>query len=103
MELGGKSPCVVLPDADLEAAVDGAMVANFFSSGQVCTNGTRVFVPETLLKDFEARLLGKMEGVRMGDVLDPGTNFGPLVSEVHMQKVLGYIRHGVEVDGAKLL
>ncbi|KAK3106718.1 hypothetical protein LTR53_018206, partial [Teratosphaeriaceae sp. CCFEE 6253] len=103
MELGGKSPCVVLPDADLEAAVDGAMVANFFSSGQVCTNGTRIFVPETLLKAFEARLLEKMAGVRMGDVLDPDTNFGPLVSEVHMRKVLGYIRHGVEVDGAKLL
>lgn len=103
MELGGKSPVIILPDADLENAVDGAMMANFFSTGQVCTNGTRVFVPEGMKDAFEKRLLEKMKYVRAGDLMDPNTNFGPLVSKVHYEKVLEYIKHGIEVDGAKLL
>lgn len=103
MELGGKSPCVILPDADLEQAVDGAMLANFFSTGQVCTNGTRVFVPKAMKEDFEKRLLEKMEYIRPGDLMDMKTNFGPLVSEIHYQKVMGYIKHGIEVDKATLL
>lgn len=103
MELGGKSPVIILPDAELENAVDGAMMANFFSTGQVCTNGTRVFVSEGMKDAFEKRLLEKMEYIRMGDLMDPSTNFGPLVSKVHLGKVLDYIKHGIEVDGAKLL
>lgn len=103
MELGGKSPVIILPDADVENAVDGAMMANFFSTGQVCTNGTRVFVPEAWKDAFEKRLLEKMEYVRAGDLMDPNTNFGPLVSKLHYEKVLQYIKHGIEVDGAKLL
>uniref|UniRef100_A0A093Y3A4 aldehyde dehydrogenase (NAD(+)) n=1 Tax=Talaromyces marneffei PM1 TaxID=1077442 RepID=A0A093Y3A4_TALMA len=88
MELGGKSPLLVLPDADLEIAVDGAMMANFYSTGQVCTNGTRVFVPKNMKSAFEKRLLEKMQYVRAGPVMDPSTNFGPLVSRVHHQKVV---------------
>ncbi len=103
MELGGKSPVIVLPDANLENAVDGAMMANFFSSGQVCTNGTRVFIQKNMKQDFEKRLLEKMERVRPGDLMDPNTNFGPLVSGVHYDKVLTYIQHGIEIDKAKLL
>ncbi|KAK4951653.1 hypothetical protein LTR66_013841 [Elasticomyces elasticus] len=103
MELGGKSPLLILPDADVDQAVDGAMMANFFSTGQVCTNGTRVFVPEQMLEAFEKTLLEKMQYVRLGDVMSEKTNFGPLVSKVHYDKVLGYIRHGIDVDGAKLL
>ncbi|KAI4147329.1 MAG: hypothetical protein L6R39_003151 [Caloplaca ligustica] len=103
MELGGKSPVIILPDADLEQAVDGAMMANFFSSGQVCTNGTRVFVPSQMKGEFEKTLLEKMKYIRPGDLMDPNTNFGPLVSEAHHKKVLGYIEYGIEVDGAKLL
>jgi betaine-aldehyde dehydrogenase len=103
MELGGKSACIILPDADIEQAVDGAMMANFFSTGQVCTNGTRVFVPERIKPDFEKCLLRKMQYVRPGDVMDPATNFGPLVSQVHWGKVQKYIRHGIEVDKATLL
>ena len=103
MELGGKSPVVVLPDADIEGAVDGAMMANFFSTGQVCTNGTRVFVPRSLKKAFERRLVEKMDYIRAGDLHDESTNFGPLVSQVHHKKVLSYIKHGIEVDKAKLL
>lgn len=103
MELGGKSPCLILPDADLESAVDGAMMANFFSSGQVCTNGTRVFVPQSLRSRFETRLLEKMRNIRAGHLMDLTTNFGPLVSKTHLEKVTGYIRHGMDVDHAELL
>ena len=103
MELGGKSPCLVLPDADLDVAVDAAMMANFFSTGQVCTNGTRVFVPDSLLTAFHARLLDKMSHIRVGDPADPATNFGPLVSQIHRDKVLGYIHHGIHRDRATVL
>ena len=103
MELGGKSPIVILPDADVEQAADGAMMANFFSTGQVCTNGTRVFVSKNMKKAFEDRLSEKMKFIRAGDLMDMNTNFGPLVSEVHYQKVMNYIRHGIEIDKATLL
>lgn len=103
MELGGKSPLLILPDADLENAVDGAMMANFFSTGQVCTNGTRVFVSKGMKAAFEKRLIEKMQYVRPGPVFDLKTNFGPLVSSVHYDKVTSYIRHGIEVDKARLL
>lgn len=104
MELGGKSPVVVLPDADVEEAADVAMAANFFSSGQVCTNGTRVFVPDTMLPAVEQALLKRCrEGIRMGMPRDETTNFGPVVSKPHMEKVLSYIRHGKEVDRAQVL
>lgn len=103
MELGGKSPLVVLPDADVEAAVDGAMMANFFSSGQVCTNGTRVFVPDSMKAEFEKALVRKMAHIRMGPTMDANTNFGPLVSKTHFEKVSAYLEHGVEVDKAKVL
>lgn len=103
MELGGKSPVIVLPDADIDSAIDGAMMANFFSTGQVCTNGTRVFLHEDQKAGFESRLLHKMSYIRPGDLMDPNTNFGPLVSKAHYDKVIGYIRHGIEIDKAKLL
>ncbi len=103
MELGGKSPLIILPDADLDNAVDGAMMANFFSTGQVCTNGTRVFVHKSMKASFEKRLLEKMDFVRMGDVFDPATNFGPLVGEVHQRKVMDYIWKGIHEDKARLL
>ena len=79
------------------------MMANFFSTGQVCTNGTRVFVPKSLRPSFEKRLLEKMKYVRMGDLMDLDTNFGPLVSKVHFDKVMGYVKHGIERDKATLL
>ncbi|KAL8726565.1 MAG: hypothetical protein Q9181_005993 [Wetmoreana brouardii] len=103
MELGGKSPVIVLPDADMNNAVDGAVMANFFSTGQVCTNGTRVFVPLQRKDQFERTLLEKMKHIRPGDLMDPNTNFGPLVSELHYKKVLTYLKHGIDIDGAKLL
>lgn len=103
MELGGKSPVVVLPDCGVESAVDGAMMANFYSSGQVCTNGTRVFIPKAMQADFERVLLDKMQYIRPGDLFDERTNFGPLSSKVHQEKVISYIRHGIENDKARVL
>ena len=103
MELGGKSPLIILPDVDLEKAVDGAMMANFYSTGQVCTNGTRVFVPVCRKDAFERRLVEKMQYVRPGPLLDLATNFGPLVSMGHYEKVTRYIKHGIERDKATLL
>ena len=103
MELGGKSPIIIMPDANVEQAVEGAMMSNFFSTGLVCTNGTRVFLPKSMKAAFEKELLEKMKFIRPGDLMDLNTNFGPLVSEVHYQKVLGYIHHGIEQDKAKLL
>ena len=103
MELGGKSPLIILPDAELENAVDGAMMANFYSTGQVCTNGTRVFVHRSMKAAFEKRLLEKVQYVRPGPVFDEATNMGPLSSSVHYEKVTSYIRQGIESDKATLL
>ena len=102
MELGGKSPLIVFEDADLDRAADIAMMANFYSSGQVCTNGTRVFVPKHLQAAFEAKILERVARIRVGDPQDDNTNFGPLVSFAHMESVLGYIAKGKE-EGARLL
>lgn len=102
MELGGKSPLLVFDDANLERAADIAMSANFFSSGQVCTNGTRVFVQRSVLDRFEALVLERVKRIRVGAPTDADTNFGPLVSAAQLQKVLGYIESGVQ-EGARLI
>lgn len=102
MELGGKSPLIILDDADLDRAADIAMAANFFSSGQVCTNGTRVFVPRSLQIAFEDRILARVGRIRLGDPLDETTNFGPLASHAHRDRVMAFIRSGVE-QGARVL
>ncbi|WP_353979078.1 betaine-aldehyde dehydrogenase [Salinicola endophyticus] len=102
MELGGKSPLIVFEDADLDRAADGAMMANFYSSGQVCTNGTRVFVQRSVKEAFEAKIVERVERIKAGDPLDPQTNFGPLVSFEHLEKVVGYLDIAKQ-DGARLL
>ena len=102
MELGGKSPLIVCADADIALAADVAMMANFYSSGQVCTNGTRVFVPQALLTDFEQALSERIARIRIGDPLNGDTNFGPLVSAAHMQRVLDHIASG-KAEGARLV
>jgi betaine-aldehyde dehydrogenase len=104
MELGGKSPLLILPDADVDEAADIAMLANFFSTGQVCTNGTRVFVPDSLLEAVEKAIVQRCrEGIRMGMPLDETTNFGPVVSAAQRDKIGMYIKHGRDVDRAKVL
>ncbi|MGD0503845.1 MAG: betaine-aldehyde dehydrogenase [Steroidobacteraceae bacterium] len=102
LELGGKSPLIVFDDAKLENAVSGALLANFYSSGQVCSNATRVFVHSKIKAQFLERLLKRVGAMRIGDPMDPGTQVGALVSEQHMQKVLSYIARG-RAEGARLL
>ncbi|MFT4020740.1 MAG: betaine-aldehyde dehydrogenase, partial [Acinetobacter sp.] len=102
MELGGKSPLIVCDDADLNRAADIAVMANFFSSGQVCTNGTRVFVPSSRLAEFEQAVVERVQRIRIGDPMVESTNFGPLTSFPHMEKVLSLIESG-KTEGAKLL
>ncbi len=102
MELGGKSPMIVFDDADIEDAVSGAILGNFYSSGQVCSNGTRVFVQKGIKKAFLKRLKERTEQAVMGDPMDEATNFGPMVSANQMNIVLGYIDKGI-AEGAKLV
>jgi betaine-aldehyde dehydrogenase len=102
MELGGKSPILVFDDADLESAISGAMLGNFYSSGQVCSNGTRVFVHRTLKARFLARLKARTEAIILGDPQDEATQMGPLVSFAQREKVLAYIEKG-KAEGATLI
>jgi betaine-aldehyde dehydrogenase len=102
MELGGKSPLVIFDDADLENAVSGAILGNFYSSGQVCSNGTRVFVQKGIKEAFVNRLAERLQGVRMGDPQDPEVNYGPMVSEKQLGIVEGYIAKGI-AEGARLV
>jgi betaine-aldehyde dehydrogenase len=102
LELGGKSPLIVFGDAKLENAVSGAMLGNFYSAGEVCSNGTRVFVHRSLRAAFIERLRERTEAMKVGDPLDPVTQVGALISEDHMEKVLGFIARG-RAQGARLV
>ncbi|MEX2654778.1 MAG: betaine-aldehyde dehydrogenase [Acidimicrobiia bacterium] len=102
LELGGKSPLIVFEDADIDDAVSGALLANFYTQGEVCSNGTRVFVQESVHEDFVGRLTARAEKMRIGDPLDPETDVGALISRDHMEKVLSYIEIA-KSSGARLL
>ena len=102
MELGGKSPIVIFDDANLENAVSGAILGNFYASGQVCSNGTRVFVQKGIKAAFLARMTARLKGVKMGDPQDADVNFGPMVSERQRDIVAGYIAKGI-AEGARLV
>jgi betaine-aldehyde dehydrogenase len=102
MELGGKSPLLIFDDADLENAVGGAILGNFYSSGQVCSNGTRVFVQKGIKEAFLKRLSERLSTAVIGDPMDEATNFGPMVSEKQMKIVMDYIEKG-ENEGARLV
>ena len=93
---------IVFPDADLDNAVSGALLANFYSAGEVCSNGTRVFVHASVMDDFLARLKARTEAMIVGDPADPATHVGALISQAHMEKVLGYIAKG-QAEGATLV
>jgi len=102
MELGGKSPLIIFPDTPVDRAVSGAMLANFYTQGEVCTNGTRVFVHEDLYEDFIAELKQRTQAMIIGDPTHPDTQVGALISEQHLNKVMGYIQAGIDA-GATLL
>ena len=102
LELGGKSPLIIFDDADLDNAVSGALLANFYSAGEVCSNGTRVFVHASVRDAFLAKLKSRTEAMIIGDPLNPATHIGALISQAHMDKVLGYIEKG-KAEGATLV
>jgi betaine-aldehyde dehydrogenase len=102
LELGGKSPLIICDDAKLDNAVSGALLANFYSAGEVCSNGTRVFVHRSVKAAFLEKLKARVSVMRIGNPLDPQTQVGSLISESHMEKVLGYIARG-RAEGAKVV
>ncbi|MBE0368380.1 betaine-aldehyde dehydrogenase [Pseudoalteromonas aurantia] len=103
MELGGKSPLLVFDDANVTEAVSAAMLGNFYTQGEVCTNCTRVFVQRGVYDKFIEELKTRTEqNIVAGDPLDPNVNLGALISKVHQQLVLDYINLGIK-EGAKLL
>ena len=102
MELGGKSPLIIFEDASLEDAVGAAMLANFYSTGQICSNGTRVFVQKAIKQRFLDRLAERTRAIRAGDPLDEATQLGPLVSAAQLERVLGYIETA-RAEGASLI
>ncbi|MGY5452847.1 betaine-aldehyde dehydrogenase [Agarivorans sp. MS3-6] len=102
MELGGKSPLIVFEDAKLDNAVSGAMLANFYTQGEVCTNGTRVFVQDAIYDEFVEQLALRTSKLKVGDPNDMATQIGALISAEHMEKVLGFIDAG-KASGARLV
>jgi betaine-aldehyde dehydrogenase len=102
LELGGKSPLIIFDDAKLENAVAGALLANFYSAGEVCSNGTRVFVQRGIKQRFLERLRARAGALIIGDPIDPRTQVGALISEAHMRRVLDYIARG-KAEGAQLV
>ncbi|HWH31284.1 MAG TPA: aldehyde dehydrogenase family protein [Egibacteraceae bacterium] len=101
LELGGKSAQIVLDDADLDLAVDGALYAVFLHSGQACTAGSRLLLPDALHDEFVGRLLERASAIRVGPTADPSNQLGPLVSQKQLDTVLHYIDIGGK-EGATL-
>jgi acyl-CoA reductase-like NAD-dependent aldehyde dehydrogenase len=102
LELGGKSPNIVLDDADVDAAVRGATMAIFYNAGQACTAGSRLLVAESIRDQFVEKLVQRAASMKAGDPLDPKTRLGPLVSQEQLDRVLGYVQKGKD-EGAELL
>ncbi|MBN3279204.1 A9A1A dehydrogenase, partial [Polyodon spathula] len=102
LELGGKSPLIIFSDCSLENAVNGALMANFLSQGEVCCNGTRVFVQRDILEPFLEEVVKKTRGIKVGDPLEEGTRMGALISKPHLDRVLGFVRQAKQ-QGATVL
>lgn len=102
LELGGKSPLIIFEDADIDNAVSAAMLANFYTQGEVCSNGTRVFLHRKIFDSFLMKLKDRTEKIRLGDPADPDTQMGALISKAHMEKVIRFIDSG-KSSGATLL
>jgi acyl-CoA reductase-like NAD-dependent aldehyde dehydrogenase len=102
LELGGKSPLIILPDADLEAALDAAAMGVFFNQGQVCAACTRIFAHRDVYDDVVGGLAQRAQREVLGDPFDPATTMGPLVNPVQRDRVLRYVQHGTD-EGARLV
>jgi len=102
MELGGKSPCIIFADADLDQAVDSALFGVFSLNGERCTAGSRILAERTVYDSLVSRLGERAERIRVGDPADPATEIGALVHPEHYERVLSYVRLGVR-EGARLV
>jgi aldehyde dehydrogenase (NAD+) len=102
LELGGKSPNIVFADADMDAAVRGAMTGIFYNKGEVCAAGSRLFLEQSVHDEFMSKLTDKMKGFKVGDPMDKTTRMGPVVSKAQMDTVLGYIESGKQ-EGARVV
>lgn len=102
LELGGKSPLIIFEDADINNAVSAALLANFYTQGEVCSNGTRVFVHRNILDSFVKILKERTEKIKVGDPTDPETQMGALISKAHLDKVMRFVESGIS-SGARLL
>jgi acyl-CoA reductase-like NAD-dependent aldehyde dehydrogenase len=101
-ELGGKAPNIVFPDADLEAAVNGALFAGFIAQGQTCVQGARLFLHQAIHDAFLEQLVDKARTIRVGDPLSPDTQMGPQISQSQLEKIHRYVEIG-QAEGAKLV
>ncbi|KAM3605000.1 uncharacterized protein V6R79_019184 [Siganus canaliculatus] len=102
LELGGKSPLLIFRDCDVENAVRGALMANFLSQGQVCSNGTRVFVQKDIYPEFVEEVVKRTQSIEIGDPLLESTRMGALVNRPHLEKVLSYVDQAKK-EGATVL
>ncbi|MGO0656882.1 aldehyde dehydrogenase DhaS [Bacillus mycoides] len=102
LELGGKSPNIILPDADLSRAIPGALSGVMFNQGQVCSAGSRLFIPKKMYDNVMADLVLYSKKLNQGAGLNPETTIGPLVSEEQQKRVMSYIEKGIE-EGAEVL
>jgi acyl-CoA reductase-like NAD-dependent aldehyde dehydrogenase len=102
LECGGKSPMIVHRDADLDAAVDGALFGIYFNTGQVCNASSRLFLHEDVADDFVARFVPYAQALRVGDPAHPDTQVGPVISSDHLERVLSYVDLGTR-EGAALV
>jgi aldehyde dehydrogenase (NAD+) len=102
LELGGKSPTIMLDDAVLDQAIPSALVMAFLNSGQACAAGTRLLVPKSCLAQVKRAIVDSMPGFPVGDPADQKTAVGPMVSQKQYEQVQSYIRKGIE-EGAEVL
>ena len=103
MELGGKSPLIVFEDCNLENAVSATMIGNWYSSGQVCSNCTRVYVHSSIVEEFTQRFLERTKLLTIGNPMNPQTDIGPMITQKQLNKVLEYIHIGKTIDKATLV
>jgi len=102
LELGGKSPNIVFADADMEAAVRGAMTGIFYNKGEVCAAGSRLFLEQSVHDEFMSKLTDRVKTLKVGDPMDKATRMGPVVSKQQMETVLSYIEAGKR-EGAEVV
>ena len=99
LELGGKNPVIVFDDADLERALDAVIFMIYSINGERCTSSSRLFIQDTIREEFEARLVERVNNIKVGHPLDPATEIGPLVTQEHFDKVTSYFDIA-KADGA---